>query len=175
MGLLTILPKTIASLGKLTSKQTEGVFYTYLYGFLYGYSIKNIQFIAKQIILETGWGGSELLNKNNNLFGMSCTNSLNSFQSGCSLLSDGNTNAKYKTLKQSVKDRYTWDRERFNTPYELRQTTEYPEAVSSRYFPQSPISYLENVSNIHFNFFPIFLIFITIIPLELFLLFKIIK
>ena len=175
MGLLTIVPRTITSLGKLTSQQAEGVFYTYLYGFLYGYKLSNIKFIAKQIILETGWNGSNLLKKNNNLFGMSCTNSTNSFQSGCTQLSDGNTNAYYKTLKASVKDRYIWDKERFHTPYELRETNNYPEAVCDRYFPQNPTGYLESVGNISYNFFPIFLIFITIIPLELLLIFKLIK
>ena len=141
---------------------------------MYGYSIKNIEFLCKQSILESGWGGSRLLEKNNNVFGMSCSNNPNNLQTGCEYLVDGNTNAVFTSIKNSVKDRFLWDRKRFTVPYEHRKEDTYKIEVINRYFPQNSNVYLTSIDNIRVNSGIIFLAYCIFIPVELYLIYYLI-
>jgi hypothetical protein len=174
MGLLTVLPRLIGSVTtKLTSQQAEAVFWIYYYGLTSGYSRQNCLWLTKQMILETGWGGSDLLRSNNNPFGMSCTNNTNSFQIDCTYLPDGNTNAKFKSIRKAVQDRFLWDKARFTEPFTHRKDETYPEIVSERYFPTSPNSYNSSVGNVDFNKgMYIFILFTFFIPVEILFLTK---
>jgi hypothetical protein len=175
MELLMVLPALLTSLGKTTIKQSKAFYYVWFYGLLYGYSISNIQWMCKQVILETGWGGSRLLESNNNAFGMSCSNNPANLQIGCEQLSDGNTNAKFKSIKTSVKDRFLWDRKRFTVPYAHRKLSSYAQEVSDRYIPSSSTSYYQSVTNLNVNSGYIFLTYCIFIPVEILLIIKLIK
>lgn len=165
----------MASLFRLTKKQNECIFWVYVYGIQYGYSLSNLNWISKQMVQETGWQGSPLLSRNNNPFGMSCTNSTHSTQVGCELLPDGNSNGKYKTIRSAVKDRFLWDSKRFTEPHKQRKSEQYSQAVSERYYPQNPVAYNSSVSNIRLNTGLPLAVFATFIPLEILAIFKIFR
>ena len=177
MGLLTAVPRhVVAGLTKLTSLQAEAVFWVFWYGTSTGYTFGNLTWIAQQMILETGWGGSTLLRENRNAFGMSCTNSVNSTQIGCTQLQDGNTNGVYRTIRSSVRDRFLWDEKRFTEPFDHRKSSDYPEVVAERFYPDSPVVYAATVGSINVN--PVWValtVYSVFVPLEILALIKLIK
>ena len=175
MGLLTAVPAKLASFRKLTKKQNEAILWVWIYGLTKGYRVENLRWMIKQMILESGWHGSPLLERNLNPFGMSCTNNVNTTQKGCEILSDGNTNGKYSSIKQAVKDRFLWDEKRFTEPYKYRDQPEYAQKVADRYYPDNASTYFASVSNIRFNPLWTLMIFAIFIPVELFLIFKLVK
>lgn len=175
MGFLTAVPASVASLFRLTRKQNEAIFWVYVYGIQYGYSLENLNWICRQMVQESGWQGSPLLNRNNNPFGMSCTNSTSTTQIGCEVLSDGNTNGRYKSVRAAVKDRFLWDSKRFTEPFEYRKSPNYSEVVCDRYFPQNPSSYRASVGSIRLNTTLPLVIFATIVPFEILAIIKLFK
>lgn len=93
----------------LPSNYCRALTATGLLGLLRGYSWANVEWLLKQVQLETGRGSSKAIQQDNNAWGMSCVSVRPTNQVGCRELPDGNTLGKYASVEESVLDRFAWD------------------------------------------------------------------
>lgn len=132
-----------------------------LYFLSKGYTFQACKFLVKQYQLETANGSSNLYLTNNNAFGMSCPMVRPTTMAYCSDLPDGNTNAGYKSIYQSIKDRYLWDIE-FNID---KRSLMYGQEVSNFYHPS--VGYFGTVSGVSDKVYRNSLLLILMLPIPL--------
>lgn len=82
--------------------------YTTLFGLLYGYNIKAINFILNQLNLESNFGKSNLAKTINNVTGMRCVSVRQTTQSGCFTTPNNGPFGMYPNILASVQDRFLW-------------------------------------------------------------------
>ena len=73
-----------------------------------GYSWRNIRALVQQIAHETGWGTSNSVEVDNNLWGMNCVSIRETTQNGCRETNSGEVLGTYSSRWDSVRDRYMW-------------------------------------------------------------------
>lgn len=141
-----------------------------VYFLLKGYSLSSIKFLIKQYQNETANGTSRLFQSNHNAFGMSCPMIRPTTAIGCENLSDGNTNAVFRSVWSSLKDRYLWDKY-FNIN---GKSINYSVDVSKRYHP-SP-DYEPNIQAISDEVYKSsFSILFSLIPITIYLIYLTLK
>jgi len=74
-----------------------------------GYSWKASLFVAKQMNLESAFASDPKVESYRNVFGMSRVNTRETTAVGYVELADGNTFSTYRSIFDSVKDRFMWD------------------------------------------------------------------
>lgn len=137
---MALVPAQLAKL--LKGKAGEVDVYVYALGTLQGYSKNNLEWMCRQMCLETAHGTSNGMINRNNAFGMSCVSKRQNTQSGCEEVSTVETQGVYKSLWDSVVDRFMWDS--YWGMDDFKSSPEYPQRVSAIYHTSD--AYLDNVS-----------------------------
>lgn len=140
-----LLGQFLALVTNQPSKYWQALLAVYALGLPRGYSRANLEWMCKQVALETGWGTSKGLLEDSNAWGMSRVRTRPTTQSGWRQLSDGNTLGQYDNVTDSVRDRFMWD-DYWNTS-ELRKDPGYPRRVAERYLQEKP-EYLDSVDRL---------------------------
>lgn len=140
-----LLGQFLALVTERPSKYWTALVSVYALGLPRGYSRSNLEWMCKQVALETGWGESKGLLEDSNAWGMSRVRKRPTTQTGWRELADGNTLGSYANVTDSVRDRFMWD-EYFNTS-ELRKDPGYPKRVAERYLQEKP-GYLDSVDRL---------------------------
>lgn len=107
---ITVLAKLLELFQPSLSKaQSEAFLSIAWFSIIRGYSWKASEFVAKQMNLESAFASDPKVDAYKNVFGMSRVTTRDTTSVGYVELSDGNTFATYKTIFDSVKDRFLWD------------------------------------------------------------------
>lgn len=93
-------------------KNREAVACIWMYGFLNGYSLTNIQNLIRQFNNEMNYGKFWKFLQHNATFGMNVP----SWSTYAKPIPNGGATAGYDTIAQSVADRINWDRRRGISP-----------------------------------------------------------
>jgi hypothetical protein len=137
---ITLIPGKVAAL--LKGKAGEVGVYLYALGTLQGYSKNNLEWMSRQMCLETAHGTSNGMINRNNAFGMSCVSVRQNTQIGCEEVSPVETQGVYSNLWSSVVDRFMWDD--YWGVDSAKSADDYPQRVSAIYHASG--TYVDNVS-----------------------------
>lgn len=135
-----------------------------------GYSLANIQFLAKQIAHETGWGTSNSIDVDQNAWGMNCVSVRETTQIGCRQATQNEVLGQYDSVDSSCHDRLLWDDYWGYDAY--KSNTQYPIEIAAKYHTST--GYASAVGAIDNG--PIRIAVFTailLVPVELFMLTKV--
>ena len=170
--MVQIAERLAAALNKKSLRFNEAVCSVTYRALCKGYSFANCVWLGKQIAHETGWGTSNSIEVDRNAWGMNCVSTRETTQIGCRQATPNEALGQYHSVDSSCADRLLWD-DYWGISAHKRDNT-YPAHVSAKYHTSD--GYIHAVDAV--NAGPVrtaVLTAILLVPMEVFMLFQLLK